>query len=64
MIVFTTSDSSEGEEKNPDLSKDTHWCALLSTGRAGDDDYVLRLRMRHSYVQDERPFRTGVLPCL
>lgn len=45
MIVFTTSDSSEGEEKNPDLSKDAHWFDLLSAcipsgvgGSAGDDD--------------------------
>lgn len=45
MIVFTTSDSSEGEEKNPDLPREAHWFDLPSTcipsgdrGRAGDDD--------------------------
>jgi hypothetical protein len=54
MIVFTTSDSSKGEEKNPDLSKDAHWFDLLSTciapGDGGrDGDSVLGLRTRPSY---------------
>jgi hypothetical protein len=31
MIIFTASDSSEGEEKNPDLSKEMHWFDLPST---------------------------------
>lgn len=33
MIIFTASDSSEGEEKNLHPSEDTHWFDLPSTSR-------------------------------
>lgn len=33
MIIFTASDSSEGEEKNPDPSDDACWFDLPSTLR-------------------------------
>lgn len=65
MIVFTTSDISEGEEKNPDLSKDVHWCALPSTripsGAGGGLGAMINC-WGFYMVWNEGPFRGGAWP--
>lgn len=65
MIVFTTSDISEGEEKNPDLSKDVHWCALQvhASLRGLEGGLGTMIKCWGFYmVWNEGPFRGGAGP--